>query len=134
MGVVGQLGTHKSRLSKTDSQQLNVTTFSKAHAMETSLLLQSLQFELPRHERAALERQLTQHINYLINHDFSCLLQLLYTVDVHEQQLKAVLLQQPAHDAAHIITDLILQRQQQKTASLHTHRNRTIVDDDDERW
>lgn len=101
--------------------------------MEILSLLQSLQFSLPQAERAELERKLEHHINYLINHDFGRLIQLLYTVDVSEQKLKTILLQQPEHDAAQIITELILQRQQEKAQSCRRFNHMPIADDD-EQW
>jgi hypothetical protein len=63
--------------------------------MEMVSLLHSLQFPMPDNDRKALEHQLEQYIRFLINHDFSRLVQLLYTVDVDEQKLKGVLLLQP---------------------------------------
>lgn len=101
--------------------------------MEILSLLQSLQFSLPQSERADLERKLEQHINYLINHDFGRLTQLLYTVDVDEQKLRTVLLQQPEQDAAQIITELILRRQEEKTQSRQQHKNIPTVEED-EQW
>lgn len=96
--------------------------------METLLLLQSLQVEMPQRERAELEQKLEAHINYLINHDFRRLTQLLYTVDVDEQQLKITLLQQPEQDAAQIITRLILARQEEKRQTRQLFPNSRSAD------
>lgn len=101
--------------------------------MEILSLLQSLQFSMPQPERTELERKLAQHINYLINHDFGRLVQLLYTVDVDEQKLKSILLQQPEQDAAQIITELMLRRQEEKAQSRWQFNNLPVADDD-ERW
>ncbi len=100
--------------------------------MEILPLLQSLQFAMPQAERASLECKLEQHISYLINHDFSRLLQLLYTVDVDEQSLKTILLQQPDRDAAETIAALILARQKEKIETRQQFRNSHMPDD--ERW
>jgi hypothetical protein len=101
--------------------------------MEMVPLLHSLQFPMPDDDRKAIEHQLQQHINFLINHDFGRLVQLLYTVDVDEQKLKAVLLQQPERDAAAVITNLILTRQEEKRQS-RTEYNMAETEGDEERW
>jgi hypothetical protein len=59
--------------------------------------------------------------------------QLLYTVDVDEQKLKAILQQQPHKDAAAIIAELMLARQLQK-AETRRRFNRAEAFDDEERW
>jgi hypothetical protein len=58
-----------------------------------------------------------QKINYWINNDFEHLLYLLYRIDVHEDKVRSMLKSQKGGDAATIIADLIIERQQQKVKS-----------------
>jgi hypothetical protein len=101
--------------------------------MEIVSLLQSLQAELPPAEREAQKLRLEHQINYLVHHDFSRLVQLLYTVDVDEQKLKSILLQQPCRDAAQIITELLITRQEEKMQSRQQH-GLIHEFDDEEQW
>jgi hypothetical protein len=101
--------------------------------MEMVSLLHSLQFPMPDNDRKALEHQLEQYIRFLINNDFSRLVQLLYTVDVDEQKLKGVLLLQPERNAAAVITELILTRQAEKKQS-RAQFKMAETDGDEERW
>jgi hypothetical protein len=66
---------------------------------------------------AEIREQLISLLEELINTDFQALVQLLYRVDVDEKKLKQTLLQQPGHDAALIIAELIISRQLQKIAT-----------------
>lgn len=99
--------------------------------MEPVALLQSLQFPLPEAEQKGVKQQLERYINYLVQHDFGRLVQLLYIVDVDEQKLKSILLQQPGQDAAQIIAGLIISRQEEKARSRQFH---TAAPDTEERW
>jgi hypothetical protein len=105
----------------------------KTQQMEITSLLHSLQCPLPETDQRQLQQQLEKQINYLINNDFNRLVQLLYTVDVEEQKLKAILQQQPHKDAAAIIAELMLARQLQK-ADTRRRFNRAEAFDDEERW
>ena len=61
--------------------------------------------------------QLSSYINDLINKDFNALIQLLYRVDVNEQNLKTLLKQHQDVDTSLLIADLIIDRQLQKIAT-----------------
>ncbi len=61
--------------------------------------------------------QLSSYINDLINKDFNALIQLLYRVDVNEQNLKTLLKQHQDVDTSLLIADLIIERQLQKIAT-----------------
>lgn len=61
--------------------------------------------------------QLNFLINELINEDFQALVQLLYRIDVNEEQLKNLLKQNGMADAAPLIAELIIRRQLQKIES-----------------
>lgn len=80
-------------------------------------VLQKLGREMEVLKKEDLRQQLKTYINHLILHDFDRLIRILYSVDVEEKKLKELLKTQPATDAATIITDLIIQRQEQKRAS-----------------
>ena len=101
--------------------------------MDLIPLLQSLQFSLPEAEQVQQKKKLEQYINFLINNDFNRLVQLLYTIDVEEEKLKTILLQQPEQDAASIITELILRRQEEKLRYRQQHSTASALDEE-ERW
>lgn len=77
-------------------------------------VLQKLGGEMEVLKREDLRQQLRTYINHLILHDFDRLVQILYQVDVEEKKLKELLSAEPQKDAATLITDLIIQRQEQK--------------------
>ena len=52
-------------------------------------------------------------INYLINHDFDQLIQLLYRIDVDETKLKTAL-RNTQRDAAEVIAEMIIEREKVK--------------------
>lgn len=64
--------------------------------------------------KSELRQQLIDYINDLLVHDFNKLVQLLYRIDVSEKKLKAVLKENQQTDAAVIIADLIIKRQEEK--------------------
>src|SRR5215212_1283420 len=65
-------------------------------------------------EKQELKTQLTDYINYLLLHDFNKLVQLLYRIDINEQKLKQIVQENPQTDAAILISDLLIQRQEEK--------------------
>ena len=78
-------------------------------------------------------RSLNAYINHLLSHDFQSLVSALYRMDVNEDKLKILLNKNPNQDAAGIIAQLMIQRQQQKLFS----KNNFKVDEnipDDEKW
>ena len=79
-------------------------------------------------------QQLMSVIDRLINTDFNRLISSLYRLDVSEAKLKYLLQQNPATDAAAIITDLIIERQVQKIKSRRQYSQRDNDISDDERW
>ena len=66
-----------------------------------------------------VRQQLILAIQYLIENDFNKLVQILYRVDVNEENLKRML-GEGATDASMLIADLIIHRQLEK---LHTKRS-----------
>lgn len=64
-----------------------------------------------------LRERLRSAINEMIIHHFEDLIQILYRMDVSELKLKEMLHQHASEDAAGIIADLVIERQQQKIAA-----------------
>ena len=65
-------------------------------------------------------QKLIQYIENLINNNFPHLVYLLYRIDVSENKLKTLLEKSKGVDAAKLITDLIIKRQEQKLESRKT--------------
>ena len=77
---------------------------------------------------------LAEHINDLIDHNFTKLVNLLYRIDVNESKLRQMLAEN-AHDAGRIIAGLIIERQLQKIASRERFSNRDENSiDENEKW
>jgi len=99
-----------------------------------SILRQSLEIDLPENiSFDLLKERLSFHINFLIQSDFQKLVSILYRVDVNESKLKNLLKENQGFDAAHIITDLIVERQLQKIRSRQEHRNDENISNE-EKW
>ncbi len=81
-----------------------------------------------------LEKQLTEHINHLINTDFEKLVYYLYRIDVNETKMKQLLQQQGGKNAAQLIARLIIDRQLQKIKSRAENKTSTTDDEGAERW
>lgn len=96
-------------------------------------VLHRLGREMEAFKREDLRQQLRTYINHLILHDFDRLVQILYQVDVEEKKLKELLAAEPSKNAATLITDLIIQRQEQKRAALES-QSAPDVNDDEEKW
>jgi len=102
--------------------------------MEVSDILQQLTPTLSPVQKADLQAKLEAQINFLIQHNFSQLVYLLYRVDVSEKKLKTLLQQQPEKDAAPLIASLLIERQLQKHASKNTAQPPPPANYDAERW
>ena len=70
----------------------------------------------------ALETQLAEKINTLIQRDFGALVQLLYRIDVPEQKLRRMLETNDGQDAGRLIARLIMERQWQKIETRRQYR------------
>ena len=88
-----------------------------------------LPHELTRRE---LNSHLEDYINELIGHNFNLLIQALYSIDVSEAKLKAILLENPDQDSAKIITQMIIERMKEKLKSRKAHKDEDIPDE--EKW
>jgi hypothetical protein len=86
----------------------------------------------------ALETQLAERINVLIQRDFGTLVQLLYRIDVPEQKLRRMLDDDSGEDAGRLIARLIMERQWQKIESRRIYRRDDPADEQGdagaERW
>jgi len=89
--------------------------------------------QLTEEEKLILYKQLQEHVSWLINNNFSQLVQMLYRLDVDEDKLRCLLQNQQNIDAATLIVNLIIERQLKKAEI----RKQTKNDNDivgDERW
>lgn len=62
-----------------------------------------------------LRQLLTERIEYLMNHDYDQLMQILFRVDVNEEKLKQAFRQNSFDEMPPLIADLVIERQMLKT-------------------
>ena len=80
------------------------------------------------------KKELASLLNDMILHRFDLLVQLLYKIDVPEEQVKQLLREHPQSDAGMLLAELLLQRQEQKKAILKKPTpNPTDIPEED-RW
>lgn len=100
----------------------------------TDLLQKDMGLALsPRLRLEEIRKELTGHINHLINEDFGQLVSLLYRIDVSESRIRQLLDQQQGENAAGLIADLIIERQIQKIRSRQQFSRDTDIPDE-EKW
>jgi hypothetical protein len=95
--------------------------------------LLNLNSQLTTLEKAELRIDVIQHINHLLVYDFNKVIQILYRVDVNEQKLKELLQSNAQTDAAIIIADLLIERQEEKLKTKETFRSNTDIAEED-KW
>lgn len=78
--------------------------------------------------------QFAAHINEMILHDFTGLLNLLYRLDVSETRIRKILDEMPHADAGNIIAGVIIERQLQKAEIKKASRQQGADIPDDEKW
>jgi len=81
-----------------------------------------------------LETMLAEKINYLVVHDFSSLVNILYRIDVSEQKLKILLRENKDENAGKIIAALVIERQLEKIRSRQQGRDAKNNIDENESW
>ena len=81
-----------------------------------------------------LRQKLSNHINYLIVHDFNQLVNYLYRIDVYEEKLKQLLAGHSGKDASLIIADLVIERQLQKLKARKTFTKGNDEIDEEDKW
>ncbi len=94
---------------------------------------ESLQLSIPSQSgRDELLRFLTAHINSLINSNVEKLVSLLYRLDINEDKIRTSLDNNHGQDAAPLIAELIIERQEQKIRSRqqYTRRDQSINEED----
>ena len=79
--------------------------------MQTDEIISLLNTTPASHEAEEQQlQQLAELLNDLVLHHFDVLVQLLYRVDVPEQEVKKLLQQQPKQDAGLLLATLLLKR------------------------
>lgn len=81
-----------------------------------------------------VKQLISERVNYLIQHDFAQLTQLLYRIDINETKLKKLLSEAEEKDAADIIAELIIERQIQKLESRKLYKERNDDISEEEKW
>ncbi|GEO09399.1 hypothetical protein [Segetibacter aerophilus] len=81
-----------------------------------------------------LQRELAERLNYLITHDFSLVVSILYRLDISEKKLKQLLAQTREATAGDIIAELIVERQLQKIETRKAFKNNPPDIPEAERW
>lgn len=80
-------------------------------------------------------KHIIQRVNDWINNDFEHLLFLLYRIDVHEDKVRRLMQEHKGENAAEVITDLIIERQQKKIITRKLfHMERPADVDESELW
>ena len=94
----------------------------------------SKELEVIVKDHSITKQVLVEKINDLINIDFQKLVSILYRMDVSEIKLKELLNENPGTNAAIIIADLMIERQEQKIISRQQFRKKDENISDDEKW
>jgi len=61
-----------------------------------------------------IRQLLIERLDYLLDHDFARLLDILYRIDVNEEKVKNMLAKQAGTNSSEILADLIIERQIEK--------------------
>ena len=94
----------------------------------------SKELEVTVKDHSIIKQVLVEKVNDLITTDFQKLVSILYRMDVSETKLKQLLNENPRTNAALIITDLMIERQEQKIISRQQFRSKDENINDDEKW
>jgi hypothetical protein len=95
--------------------------------------LLNLNSQLDVVQKEEMKDHLIFYINHLLLHDFDKLVQILYRVDVSENKLKEVVQKNPGTDAAIIIADLLMQRQEEKIKTKEAFKSNNDISGED-KW
>ena len=96
---------------------------------------ETLQLSIPLQTgREDLVRFLTAHINNLINSNLEKLVSLLYRLDINEDKIRISLDNNHGQDAAPLIAELILERQEQKIKARQQYSRRDQSIDEEDAW
>src|SRR6187401_3314378 len=94
----------------------------------------SKELEVTVRDHSNTKQILIEKINELINTDFQKLVSILYRMDVSEKKLKQLLNENQGTNAALIITELMIERQEQKIISRQRFRKKDENINDEEKW
>jgi len=108
----------------------------KDKCMSTDNSIQQVagQLEIAVSDRDALYQALIDKINHLLTHDFNQLISILYRMDISDKKLQQLLQQEEGQDAAVIILQLMVERQEQKIKSRQAFTQRDDTIDENEKW
>jgi nitrate reductase assembly molybdenum cofactor insertion protein NarJ len=95
--------------------------------------LLNLNSQLNAVQKEEMKDHLIFYLNHLLLHDFDKLVQILYRVDVSETKLKEVLQKNSGTDAAIIIADLLMQRQEEKIKTKEAFKSNNDLPGED-KW
>ena len=95
-------------------------------AEELGIAVQGNSFQLNK-------QVLINRINELIQFNFQQMVLVLYRVDVNEEKLRYLLKENGEEDAASIIADLLIERQEEKIKMKNSFKTNNNISDDD-RW
>lgn len=85
--------------------------------------------------KGSSRKELSDYLNHLVVNDFQALIQILYRVDVSEAKVKTVLQQNPQANAGDLITELLIERQEQKNIQRQNNpSSNTDAINNEERW
>ena len=76
-----------------------------------------------------LKEWLSERISYLLEYDFQCLLQVLYRVDINEEELRQSIASMSNLDSVTIICDMIIKREKSKIVSRKRYKSNHRADD-----
>ena len=79
---------------------------------------------------------LEERVQFLLDRDFKSLIQILYRVDINENELRIAIDKNPPSRSARIISEMILEREKSKLKTRNAYKkSRTLGEDSDpERW
>jgi len=95
--------------------------------------LLNLEGQLTAIHTVQLKERLALYLNHLLLNDFNKLIQILYRVDVNERKLKELLQNNQQTDAALIIAELLLERQEEKRRTREALKSNEDISDED-KW
>ena len=93
----------------------------------------STEFNLKKLHPDDFMKDLSEAINYLIENDFSRLVQILYRMDISESGLKKMLAEHTESDAGCTIAALIIEREGQKELSRKKFKSDNDIPEE-EKW
>tara|TARA_B100000683_G_scaffold258021_1_gene280205 strand:+ start:380 stop:712 length:333 start_codon:yes stop_codon:yes gene_type:complete len=88
-----------------------------------------LNVEINSIDEEKLKEWLSERISFLLEYDFQCLLQVLYRVDINEEELRQSIASMSNLDSVAIICDMIIKREKSKIVSRKRYKSNHRADD-----